>query len=45
MAKCGSIFDVYGLDPREYDDPDQSELLLYETINFNHIGMSMLMIF
>ena len=22
VAKCGSIFDVYGLDPREYDDPD-----------------------
>ena len=40
VAKCGSVFTEYGLDPREVDHTDQSELLFYDQLNFNNVIMS-----
>ena len=45
VAKCGSWLDDYGEDPRELDEPEQIELILFDAINFNNIGLSMLTIF
>ena len=45
VAKCGNLLRDYELDPREYDYPMDNEGILYDTINFNNIGLSMLTIF
>ena len=45
MAKCGSILDEYGLDPREYESVNENALILYNTVNFDNIWMSSLAIF
>ena len=45
VAKCGNIMRDYGLDPREYDNTKDIEDILYDAINFNNMGLSMLTIF
>lgn len=45
FSRCGSILSEYGLDPRVYDDVYDNELILFDTINFNNIFMSGLIIF
>ena len=37
VAKCGSVYDVYGLDSREIDNTQDMELIVLDTFNFNNI--------
>ena len=45
IAKCGSVFDDYGLDSRVVDRTDSLDMIAYDTFNFNNIFKSCLMTF
>ena len=45
VAKCGSVFTGYGLDPIEIDAVDQLEIIQYDYANFNDILGSVKTIF
>ena len=45
VAKCGDIYRDYGLDPVEYDDTYNNEMINYDITNFNSVLASSLTIF
>ena len=45
IAKCGSVFEDFGLDSRAVDSSHQIPLIFFDTFNFNNIFKSCLLIF
>ena len=45
VAKCGSVYEEYGLDPRELDKTSDLEMIIYDLINFNDVLNSGLTVF
>ena len=43
--KCGNVYRDYGLDPVEYDDVYNNEMINYDITNFNNVFSSALTIF
>ena len=45
VAICGTVYDKYGLDPIEYDDIRNIELIMFGIPGFNNFGQSLLTVF
>lgn len=45
VAKCGNIYNEYGLDPAVYDNVGENELIFFDIVNFNNFGRAGLLIF
>lgn len=45
VAKCGNIYDEYGLDPMVYDNTGEMGLVNFDVVSFNNVGRAGLMIF
>ena len=45
VAKCGSVYDEYGLDPRVVDKTESLEIIQYDVSNFNNVLSSGITIF
>ena len=45
VMKCGNVYRDYGLDPVEYDDVYNNEMINYDITNFNNVFSSALTIF
>mgnify|MGYP001626775518 CR=1 FL=1 len=45
VAKCGNIYTEYGLDPILYDDTKQLEIIQYDMVNFNNVGLAVITVF
>ena len=45
LAKCGSVYDEYGLDPRIVDKTEDLAIIFYDVSNFNNVLSSGITIF
>lgn len=45
VAICGTVYDKYGLDPIEFDDIRNIELIMYGIPGFDNVGQALITIF
>ena len=45
VAKCGNIYETYGLDPQIYDKTNHLDIIKYDVTNFNNVINSILTVF